>query len=83
MEHLKDIVNGLLNSLPAEAAENEKNTKGRTTAKKQDMVSGVMFSFEKDVYKRQALYLHSRLRVEQRKRRNLLTTLSVSHCLQT
>ena len=25
MEHLKDIVNGLLNSLPAEAAENEKN----------------------------------------------------------
>lgn len=24
MEHLKDIVNGLLNSLPAEAAENEK-----------------------------------------------------------
>lgn len=32
MEHLKDIVNGLLNSLPAEAAENEK-IKGRTTAK--------------------------------------------------
>ena len=31
MEHLKDIVNGLLNSLPAEAAENEKNKKGRTT----------------------------------------------------
>ena len=29
-----------------------------------------------------ALYLHSRLRVEQRKRRNLLTTLSFSHCLQ-
>lgn len=27
MEHLKDIVNGLLNSLPAEAAENEKNKK--------------------------------------------------------
>ena len=35
MEHLKDIVNGLLNSLPAEAAENEKNKKGRTIAKKQ------------------------------------------------
>ena len=33
MEHLKDIVNGLLNSLPAEAAENEKNKKSRTTAK--------------------------------------------------
>ncbi len=47
MEHLKDIVNGLLNSLPAEAAENEKNKKGRTTAKKQDMVSVVMFIFEK------------------------------------
>ena len=44
---LKDIVNGLLNSLPAEAAENEKNKKGRTTAKKQDMVSVVMFIFEK------------------------------------
>lgn len=27
MEHLKDIVNGLLNSLPAETAENEKNKK--------------------------------------------------------
>ena len=47
MEHLKDIVNGLLNSLPAEAAENEKNKKGRTTAKKKDMVSVVMFIFEK------------------------------------
>lgn len=47
MEHLKDIVNGLLNSLPAETAENEKNKKGRTTAKKQDMVSVVMFIFEK------------------------------------
>ena len=35
------------NSLPAEAAENEKNKKGRTTAKKQDMVSVVMFIFEK------------------------------------
>ena len=29
------------------------------------------------------VYLHSRLRVEQRKHRNLLTTLSFSHCLQT
>ena len=40
MEHLKDIVNGLLNSLPAEAAENEKNKKGRTTAKKQALIAG-------------------------------------------
>ena len=54
MEHLKDIVNGLLNSLPAEAAENEKNKTGRTTAKKQDMVSVVPVSYTHlDVYKRQ------------------------------
>lgn len=42
MEHLKDIVNGLLNSLPAEAAENEK-IKRQDNCKKQDMVSVVMF----------------------------------------
>lgn len=47
MEHLKDIVNGLLNSLPAEAVAAEKDKKGRETVKKQDMVSVVMFIFEK------------------------------------
>ena len=47
MEHLKDIVNGLINSLPPEAVKQstEKNTKKQI--KKQDMVSVVMFIFEK------------------------------------